>query len=58
LKRRLDLRSNGEFQDFGVTKKINDDLLKIKYATEYQIDTTGLLPEHTAEAIYAHLIEK
>ena len=55
LKRRLDLRSDPEFRDFGICKKLNDDLLKIKYHSEYQINTTGLLPMETADIIYGQL---
>ncbi len=55
LRRRLELRSNGEFRDFGICKRLNDDVLKIKHDTEYQIDTTGLLPMQTAEIIYGQL---
>lgn len=55
LKRRLDLRSNDEFRDFAICKRLNDDVLKIKYASEFQIDTTGLLPKQTAEIIYGQL---
>ena len=55
LRKRLDLRSNEEFQDFGICKKLNDDVLKIKYETEFQIETTGLLSTQTAEIIYGKL---
>ncbi len=55
LRKRIELRSNDEFRDFGICKKLNDDVLKIKYESEYQIDTTGLLPMQTAEIIYGHL---
>ena len=58
LRKRLELRSNGEFRDFGICKRLNDDVLKIKYDTEFQIDTTGLLAKQTAEIIYRHLNEK
>lgn len=54
LKRRLDLRSDPEFRDFRICKRLNDDLLKIKYQSEYQIDTTGLLSKQTAEIIYGN----
>jgi AAA domain len=57
LKRRLDLRSDPEFRDFGICKRLNDDLLKIKYDSEYQINTTGLLPNQTAEIIYGQINE-
>ena len=56
LKKRLELRSNGEFKDFGICKKLNDDVLKIRHSSEHQIDTTELLPEQTAEKIYGRLI--
>jgi hypothetical protein len=55
LKRRLGLRSNEEFRDFGISKRLNDDVIKIKYTTEYQIDTTGLSPLKTAEKIFAQI---
>lgn len=58
LIRRLELRSNGEFRDFSICKKLNDDVLKIKYKSEFQIDTTGLLPKQTAGIIYGRIIEK
>jgi predicted kinase len=55
LKRRLSLRTNDEFRDFPLCKKLNDDVLKWKHDSEYQVDTTGLLPLHTAEAIYTQI---
>ena len=55
LKRRLELRTNEEFRDFGICKRLNEDVLKIKYDTEFQIDTTGLLPTQTAEIINDNL---
>lgn len=55
LRKRLELRSNGEFRDFGICKRLNDDVRKIKYNTEFQIDTTGLLPMQTAEIIYGQI---
>ena len=55
LRRRLDLRSDPEFRDFDICKRLNDDLLKIKYQSEHQIDTTELLPKQTAEIIYREL---
>lgn len=58
LRKRLELRSSGEFRDFGICKKLNDDVLKIKYDTEFQVDTTGLLPKQTAEIIYGNLTRK
>ena len=58
LRRRLESRSNEEFRDFGICKRLNDDVLKIKYDTEFQIDTTGLFATQTAEIIYKNLIKK
>lgn len=52
LKKRLELRSNGEFKDFEICKKLNDDVFKIKHQQEYQIDTSRLLPMQAAEKIY------
>lgn len=55
LRKRLASRSNEEFQDFGICKRLNDDVLNIKHDTEFQIDTTRLSPTQTAEIIYGHL---
>lgn len=52
LKRRLDLRKDAEFKDFPICKRLNDDVLKWKHDSEYQVDTTGLSPTQTAEKIY------
>lgn len=52
LKKRLESRSNGEFKDFRICKKLNEDVIKTKHKNEYQIDTSGLLPTQTAERIY------
>jgi broad-specificity NMP kinase len=55
LKRRLDLRTSPEFKDFTICKRLNDDVLKWKHINEYQVDTTGLSPEQTAEKIYGQI---
>ena len=55
LKSRLEKRTNAEFRDFPICKKLNDDILKWKHDSEYQIDTTGLLPKQTAGLIYAQI---
>ena len=55
LKRRLELRSNEEFKDFAICKKLNDDIQKIKHNDEFKINTTGLLPGQTADIIYTRL---
>ncbi len=55
LKRRLELRPNGEFKDFPICKKLNDDVLKWKRENEFQINTTGLSSTQTAEKIYGQI---
>jgi len=52
LKRRLEKRLNGEFKDFLICKKLNDDVLKWKHDSELQFDTTGFLPSQSAEKLY------
>lgn len=52
LNKRLELRTEEQFRDFSVCKKINDDVIGFKHNIEFQIDTTGLLPTETAEIIY------
>lgn len=58
LKKRLSKRTNGEFKDFQICKKLNDDVLKWKQDSEFQIDTTGLSAPQTAEKIYGQINEK
>ena len=55
LKRRLELRTNGKFNDFSISKKLNDDVQKWKHSKEYQINTTELLPKQTADKIYEQI---
>ena len=52
LRRRLELRKEDEFRDFGVCRMINENVINNKYETEFQVDTTGLLVTQTAEIIY------
>lgn len=58
LRTRLEARSLDEFKDFVICKKLNEDVLKIKHPSEYQIDTTGRSPMQTAEEVYKRFIEK
>lgn len=58
LKRRLELRKENEFRDFGVCSLLNDNVKNIKYYTEFQIDTTGLLASKTAEIIYREIMNE
>lgn len=55
LKRRLNLRTNSEFKDFQICKRLNDDVIKWKHKSEFQVNTTGLSPTQTAENIYGHI---
>jgi predicted kinase len=55
LKRRLEMRTDKEFNDFSICKKLNDDVLKWKHGREFQIDTTGLSSSQTAQTIYEQL---
>jgi broad-specificity NMP kinase len=55
LKRRLDLRKSPEFKDFPICKRLNDDVLKWKHESEFQVNTTGLTPAQTAEKIHGHI---
>ena len=55
LKMRLESRPAGEFKDFGISKQLNEDVLKIKQEWEHLIDTTSLLPNQTAEIIYTNI---
>ncbi|MCC7302535.1 MAG: AAA family ATPase [Bacteroidia bacterium] len=55
LKKRLELRSNDEFRDFPICRKLNNDVQNIRYESEFQIDTTGLIANKTAEIIFRQL---
>jgi RNase adaptor protein for sRNA GlmZ degradation len=56
LRTRLEARPLDEFKDFGISKKLNEDVLKIEHLEEYQIDTTELSPAQTAEQVHQRLI--
>ncbi|PKP47266.1 MAG: hypothetical protein CVT94_11995 [Bacteroidetes bacterium HGW-Bacteroidetes-11] len=58
LRKRLELRSAHEFRDFGICKQLNDDVIKIKQNTEYQINTTGLSSAQTADIILSKVATK
>lgn len=58
LKRRLDLRISPEFKDYSICKRLNDDVLKWKHESEFQVNTTGLSPTQTSEKIYGHINSK
>lgn len=55
LKSRLEKRSETEFKDFAVCKKLNADVLKWKHENEFQVDTTGLTPTQTAGNLIGQL---
>ena len=52
LRRRLDLRTSEEFKDFEICRKLNDDVMKWRHGSEFQINTTGLISTETAQRIY------
>jgi hypothetical protein len=56
LEKRVALRSEDEFNDLEICKKLNLDILKFKHPEEFQIDTTGISPDETAELIFDHII--
>ena len=56
LKKRLEARPVGEFKDFGISKKLNEDVVKYKFDAEHQIDTSSFLPARTAEVIYREIL--
>jgi len=58
LNKRIDLRTDGKFNDFKISKKINDDTLKFKLENEIQIDTTELTAKETSKLIYDFLEDK
>ena len=55
LRTRLEARPLDEYKDFGISKKLNEDVLKVKPLNECQIDTSGLSPRQTAEEIHQRL---
>jgi predicted kinase len=57
LRKRLELRKNEEFRDFGICKRLNDDVIKFRCNTEFQIDTTGLSATQTAEIIHGRIMD-
>lgn len=57
LRKRLELRKTEEFRDFGICKRLNDDVIKFRYDTEFQIDTTGISATQTAEIIHRQITD-
>jgi len=55
LKKRLEARPVGEFKDFWISKKLNEDVLKYRFDAEHQIDTSAHLPAQTAEMIFREI---
>ena len=51
LKKRIDLRTDDEFKEIDVCRKLNRDVLKRPYDGEILIDTSPLLPMQTAAKI-------
>lgn len=55
LRTRLEARPSDEFKDFGISRKLNEDVLKLRPLNEYQIDTSRLSPSQTAVEISKQL---
>jgi len=51
LRTRLTLRPANEFKDFAISRKLNADVLRLRYPGELLIDTTSRPPEGTATMI-------
>lgn len=55
LMKRIESRESWEFKDVNICVRLNDDVLKFKQDSEYQINTTGLLPLETARIMYEQI---
>ncbi len=55
MKKRTDGRGEGEFRDFKICRRLNEEVCKAKYENEYQIDTTGLTSAQTSAIIYKQI---
>ncbi len=55
LNKRIQSRTNGEFNNYAICHSLNNEVRNEKYDGEYQIDTTGLLPIETARIIFNHI---
>ena len=57
LIKRIESRESWEFRDVNICLRLNGDVLKFKHDSEYQINTTGLLPLDTAKIIYEQITQ-
>ena len=57
LIKRIESRESWEFRDVNICVRLNDDVLKYKLDSEYQINTTGLLPLDTAKIMYEQITQ-
>jgi hypothetical protein len=55
LVKRIESRESWEFRDVDICLRLNGDTVKFKYSSEYQINTTGLLPLETAKIMYEQI---
>ncbi|GHV11345.1 hypothetical protein FACS1894162_6690 [Bacteroidia bacterium] len=51
LTTRIKKRKEGKFKDIDICLKLNSDAQKLKHLSEIQIDTTGRIPQETAQII-------
>jgi chloramphenicol 3-O-phosphotransferase len=56
LNKRTDARSDEEFRDFDVCKKLNKEVIQHLSEGEVQIDTSNLTAEQTAESICMEIL--
>lgn len=52
FQQRMNLRKSWEFRDLNACLRMNEEILKTKFENEFRIDTTGILPLHTAKMMY------
>ncbi|MCX6312096.1 MAG: AAA family ATPase [Bacteroidetes bacterium] len=57
LIKRIESRESWEFKDVNICVRLNGDVLKFKHDSEYQINTTGLLPLDTAKIMYEQITQ-
>jgi predicted kinase len=58
LIKRIESRESWEFRDVNICVRLNGDVLKYKHGSEYQINTTGLLPLDTAKIMFKQITQE
>ena len=52
LRKRLNERPGDEFKDYGISKKLNAEVLEVRYPGEIHVDSASLSPKQTAGKIH------